>query len=122
MPDARKQKSVISVERITQTILLVRGQKVMLDSELAGLYDVTTRRLNEQVRRNADRFPEDFAFQLTKQEVADLMSQNATSSGFAGSHGGRRKLPWVFTEHGAIMAASALTPTCAALYIANARR
>lgn len=55
----------------------------MLDSELAGLYDVTTRRLNEQVRRNADRFPEDFAFQLTKQEVAHLMSQNATSSGFA---------------------------------------
>lgn len=108
MPDAGKQKSVISVERITQTILLARGQKVMLDSELAGLYDVTTRRLNEQARRNADRFPEDFAFQLTKQEVADLMSQNATSSGFAGSHGGRRKLPWVFTEHGAIMAASVL--------------
>lgn len=101
-------KQTIPIERITQTIILLRGQKVMLDSDLAELYGVTTRRLNEQVRRNADRFPEDFAFSLTKQEVADLMSQNATSSGSAKGHGGRRKLPLVFTEHGAIMAASVL--------------
>ncbi len=80
----------------------------MLDSDLAELYDVTTRRLNEQVRRNAERFPKDFAFSLTKQEFADLMSQNATPNEPGKGHGGRRKLPLVFTEHGAIMAASVL--------------
>jgi hypothetical protein len=94
-------KSLVPVERIERLIYLVRGQKVMLDSDLAGIYGVTTGRLNEQVRRNRDRFPSDFAFQLTRQEVANLMSQIAISS----SYGGRRKLPWVFTEHGAIMLA-----------------
>jgi len=97
-------KAVIAVERIERLIYLIRSQKVMLDSDLAEIYGVTTRRLNEQVRRNRDRFPADFAFQLTRQEVANLMSQTATSS----SYGGRRKLPRVFTEHGAIMLASVL--------------
>jgi hypothetical protein len=86
-------------------IYLIRGQKVMLDSDLAEIYGVTTRRLNEQVGRNSDRFPPDFGFQLTTEEFAALMSQIATSKK---GRGGRRKLPWVFTEHGAIMLASVL--------------
>lgn len=75
----------------------------MLDADLAALYGVQTRRLNEQVRRNAERFPEDFVFQVTPAEFANLKSQFATSS-----WGGRRKLPLAFTEHGAIMAAMVL--------------
>jgi hypothetical protein len=92
-------------EIIAQKILLIRGQKVMLDAELAALYDVPTKRLNEQIKRNADRFPEDFMFQLTADEFAHLRSQQATSSA---AHGGRRFLPYAFTEHGAIMAATVL--------------
>jgi hypothetical protein len=76
----------------------------MLDSDLARIYGVQTMRLNEQVRRNADRFPSDFAFQLDRKELASLISQIVISS----SYGGRRTLPWVFTEHGAIMLASVL--------------
>ena len=76
----------------------------MLDSDLAGIYGVTAKRLNEQLKRNRPRFPDDFAFQLTVQEFTNLKSQIATSS----SHGGKRKLPWVFTEHGALMLASVL--------------
>jgi uncharacterized protein YuzE len=83
----------------------VRDEKVILDSDLARIYGVETRRLNEQVRRNRERFPEDFAFRLTREEFNTLISQNATSSS---RHGGRRKLPFVFTEHGAIMAANVL--------------
>ena len=79
----------------------------MLDSDLAALYDVPTRRLNEQVKRNLNRFPEDFMFQLTWEEYENLRSQFATSSDDAG-HGGRRSSPLVFTEHGALMAASLL--------------
>ena len=101
---------------ITTLIMTVRGKRVILDAELARIYGVPTRRLNEQARRNADRFPPDFAFVLTEQEVADLKSQIATSSGgpnrsqfvTGSTHGGRRKLPMVFTEHGAIMAANVL--------------
>jgi hypothetical protein len=92
-------------EIIAQRILLVRGQKVMLDAELAELYGVPTKRLNEQVKRNSDRFPEDFMFQLSAEEFGHLKSQFATSSA---THGGRRSLPYVFTEHGAIMAATVL--------------
>jgi hypothetical protein len=85
--------------------MVVRGEKVILDSDLAELYGVETRRLNEQVRRNKDKFPEDFMFQLTHQEFSDLKSQIATSrSGW----GGRRKLPLVYTEHGALQAANVL--------------
>ncbi|HYL19587.1 MAG TPA: ORF6N domain-containing protein [Burkholderiales bacterium] len=96
--------AVIPVERIETKILLIRGQKVIVDQDLAALYGVETRRLNEQVRRNLERFPEDFVFQLTD-EYAALMSQFATSKP---GRGGRRKLPLVFTEHGAIMAAAVL--------------
>jgi hypothetical protein len=108
-------KALVPVERIERLIHLIRGQKVMLDSDLAEIYGVPTHRLNEQVHRNISRFPDDFAFQLTRQEVANLISQIAISSldsrrTFAGTrqHGGRRKLPYVFTEHGAIMLASVL--------------
>jgi hypothetical protein len=87
------------------TINTVRETKVILDSDLAGLYGVLTKRLNEATRRNAARFPNDFCFQLTREEVANLKSQIAASSG---AHGGRRKLPWAFTEHGALMAATVL--------------
>jgi hypothetical protein len=93
-----------SLKKIETAIYLVRGQRVMLDSDLAEIYGVSTRRLNEQLRRNLKRFPKDFAFQLTTREFRNLMSQFATSS----LHGGRRKLPWVFSEHGAIMLASIL--------------
>ncbi|MBI4661859.1 MAG: ORF6N domain-containing protein [Verrucomicrobia bacterium] len=82
----------------------LRGKPVVLDSDLAVLYGVQTRVLNKAVKRNAARFPADFLFQLTSTEFASLMFQNGTSS----SHGGRRKLPWAFTEHGAIMAATIL--------------
>ena len=104
----KRRKDFIPIERIEDQIHTVRGKRVMLDADLARLYGVTTSRLNEQVSRNAERFPEDFAFKLEKQEVANLMSQIATSSGNPRSHGGRRKTPRVFTEHGAIMAAAVL--------------
>jgi hypothetical protein len=101
MPDRR----LIRVERIAGAILVLRGHKAILDSDLAALYGVETRRLNEQVRRNASRFPGDFMFRLTRDELDALKSQNATSSA---GWGGKRKLPLAFTEHGALMAASVL--------------
>jgi hypothetical protein len=103
------------IARVESAICLIRGQRVMLDSDLATVYQVTTKRLNEQLKRNRRRFPKDFAFQLTAEEFTNLKSQFATSSSALRSqivtsngHGGRRKLPWVFTEHGAIMLASVL--------------
>src|SRR5438093_4285268 len=94
---------------IQSLILTLREQRVMLDSDLARIYGVSTMRLNEQFKRNLKRFPKDFAFQLTAQEFAALISQIAISKK---GRGGRRKLPWVFTEHGAIMLASVLnSPT-----------
>src|SRR3954471_16502288 len=87
------------VQRIEEMIFLIRGQRVMLDSDLAKIYGVTTKRLKEQFRRNVGRFPEDFAFQLTNQELANMRSQFAASS----SHGGLRYPPIAFTEHGALM-------------------
>lgn len=101
-------KDIIPIGQIEERIYTLRGKRVMLDADLASLYGVTTKRLNEQVRRNADRFPEDFAFIATGQEVANLRSQNATSSEIPAGHGGRRYQPRVFTEHGAIMAAAVL--------------
>src|SRR6266516_1346853 len=92
------------IANLESAIHLIRGQRVMLDSDLAAVYGVTSKRLNEQLKRNRPRFPDDFAFQLTVQEFTNLKSQIATSS----SHGGKRKLPWVFTEHGALMLASVL--------------
>ena len=90
-------------EIIISKIYLIREHKVMLDGDLAELYQVETRRLNEQVKRNIDRFPEDFMFQLTEKEWENLKSQNATSS-----WGGRRKKPYAFTEHGVLMLSSVL--------------
>jgi hypothetical protein len=100
-----KRTDVVSLEQITHSILVFRGHKVLLDAELASLYAVTTGRLNEAVKRNLERFPSDFMFQLTAAEYAALISQIATSKP---GRGGRRKLPWVFTEHGAIQAANVL--------------
>ena len=100
---------IASLERIVSAIHIVRGQRVMLDSDLAVLYGVTTRHLNQQVKRNAGRFPEDFMFAMTAQETSNLKSQFVTSSV---TWGGRRTRPRVFTEHGALMLASVLgSPT-----------
>ena len=110
----------ISLERIAQSILIIRGHKVLLDSDLATLYGVPTKRLNEQVRRNRGRFPEDFMFPLTEEEYAGLRSHFATSNT---ARGGRRYLPSVFTEHGAIMAASVLNTPLAvemSIYVVRA--
>jgi phage regulator Rha-like protein len=96
-------KSLIPLERIEQSIYLIRGQKVMIDSDLAKLYGTQTRVLMQAVKRNNDRFPKDFMFQLTEKEVINLKSQFVTSS-----WGGRRKPTYVFTEHGALMAANVL--------------
>jgi hypothetical protein len=90
---------------ITQKIHVIRGHRVMLDSDLAALYGVTTKRFNEAVARNAGRFPEDFMFLMSNQELGNLRSQFATSSS---GYGGRRYPPRAFTEHGAIMAAAIL--------------
>ena len=90
-------------EIITSKIYLIRDKKVMLDEDLAELYDVETRRLNEQVKRNIDRFPEDFMFQLTKEEFDILIFQIGTSK-----WGGRRKLPYAFTEQGVAMLSGVL--------------
>jgi hypothetical protein len=106
------------IANLQGAIHLIRGQRVMLDSDLAMIYGVTTKRLNEQLKRNRPRFPADFAFQLTVQEFRNLKSQSATSSlrsqfVTSSSHGGKRKLPWVFTEHGALMLASVLNSAIA---------
>lgn len=97
---------------IESLIHVIRGQQVMLDSDLARLYGVETRRLNEQVKRNVERFPDDFMIQLTKEDVHDLMSQFATSSlrsqNVMSSWGGSRKLPYAFTENGVAMLSSVL--------------
>ena len=98
-------KELILVETIEQKIYLVRRHKVMLDRDLAEMYEVPTRRLNEQVKRNISRFPSDFMFQLSSEEADNLRSQFATSSS---GHGGRRYLPYVFTEQGVAMLSSVL--------------
>jgi phage regulator Rha-like protein len=94
---------IVANERIASFIMPIRGRKVMLDSDLAELYGVTTKRLNEQVRRNIDRFPQDFMFQLNEKETDDMRSQIATAS-----KRNIRYLPYAFTEHGVIMVASVL--------------
>ena len=102
---AMRSRSKIEKYSVESAMYLIRGQRVMLDLDLAMIYGVSTRQLNQQLRRNLGRFPEDFAFQLRTEEFRDLMSQIVTSKR---GRGGRRKLPWVFTEHGAIMLASVL--------------
>jgi len=98
-----ESKLLVPDELIMNKIYLIRGQKVMLDNDLAELYAVETRRLNEQVKRNIERFPADFMFQLENGEFENLKSQIATSR-----WGGRRKLPFAFTEHGVLMLSSVL--------------
>ena len=93
----------MELQLIQNKIYEIRGQRVMLDFELADLYDVETRALNQAVKRNLRRFPADFMFQLSKSEFDNLMSQNVISS-----WGGTRKLPYTFTEHGVSMLASVL--------------
>ncbi len=90
-------------QKILNRIYVIRDQKIMLDEHLAEMYKVETRRLNEQVKRNHKRFPKDFMFTLTRKEYENLMSQNATSS-----WGGRRNLPYAFTEQGVAMLSSIL--------------
>ena len=97
-------KSSLAVS-VDSRILVVRQQKVILDTDLAELYGVPVKRLNEQVKRNRERFPSDFMFRLTDEEQESLRSQNATSKS---GRGGRRYAPYAFTEHGAIMAATVL--------------
>lgn len=92
------------IAAITSVIRTIRGKKVILDADLARIYGVPTRALNQAVKRNLHRFPNDFLFQLKVEESEDLKSQIVTSS----LHGGRRKLPYAFTENGAIMAANVL--------------
>jgi hypothetical protein len=97
---------------VASLIRVIRGHRVLLDSDLAALYDVPTYRLNEQVRRNADRFPQDFILRLTNQEVASLRSQIAILKTGRGQH--RKYPPTAYTEHGAIMAATILSSPRAA--------
>lgn len=100
-----KPKALAPAADIVRFITVLRGQRVILDADIATIYGVTTGRLNEAVKRNTERFPEDFMFRLTVAEHAALISQIATSKP---GRGGRRKLPWAFTEHGAIQAANVL--------------
>ncbi|MBD8528196.1 ORF6N domain-containing protein [Pseudomarimonas arenosa] len=97
--------ALLPLESITQRIISLRGQRVIVDADLATLYDVPTKRFNEAVKRNLAKFPDDFMFVLTEDEFAALRSQSATSNP---GRGGRRYLPRVFTEHGALMAATLL--------------
>ena len=113
-----KKTVAVSKDQIDSMIRTIRDARVMLDSDLAAIYDVSTKRLNEQVKRNLDRFPADFMFQLTAKEAVALRSEIATGSksrsilksqiATSSSHGGRRSHPYVFTEYGALMAASVL--------------
>jgi len=112
------EKSVQLYDEIISQIYNIHGRKVMFDSDLARIYGVETRILNQAVKRNIDRFPQDFMFQLTQDELSNLMSQFVISS-----WGGRRKLPFVFTEHGALMLASILnspSAIAASLYVVRA--
>jgi hypothetical protein len=102
---AMTPRTRVSAAPVESRILILRHQKVILDADLAELYAVPVKRLNEQVRRNRERFPEDFLFQLTAHEARLLRSQIATSKT---GRGGRRYRPYAFTEHGAIMAATVL--------------
>jgi len=97
--------ALVTTRKVDSKILVLRGQKVILDTDLAELYGVQVRHLNQQVKRNAKRFPPAFHFQISAQELAILRSQNVISSS---THGGTRYRPNVFTEHGAIMAATVL--------------
>lgn len=100
----KRSQTSLETARVEELIRLVHGQRVILDSDLARSYGVSTKQLNQAIKRNGERFPSDFAFKLDNQDVAILRSQIVTSS----SYGGRRYAPYAFTEHGAIMAANVL--------------
>lgn len=105
----KQANELTAVKEVDHKIYVIRGQRVMLDADLAQIYQVETRVLNQAVNRNLGRFPTDFVFQLTKEEFDSLISQSVTSKS---GRGGRRKLPYAFTEHGAVMLASVLnSPT-----------
>ena len=99
--------NLLPLETIAQTIIILRGQRVMIDADLAALYGVETKRLNEQVKRNRDRFPEDFMFQLTADEKAEVVANCDHLANLKFS----KTLPYAFTEHGAIQAANVLNST-----------
>lgn len=98
-------KALIPNANVHELIYLIRGQKVMLDDDLARLYEVRTKELNKAVKRNRERFPEDFMFQLSREEYQNLRFQIGTSSS---EHGGRRYMPFVFTEQGVAMLSTVL--------------
>jgi hypothetical protein len=102
-----KRQHLVPAERVERSIMVIRGTKVIIDEDLAVFYGVTTKRLNEQVKRNPGRFPPDFVFQLTEGESRVLRSQIATIKTGRGRH--RKYNPYAFTEHGALMAASVLS-------------
>jgi|SRR5438477_1175910 len=114
MTNLAKTNQLVLVQRVERCILLIRGEKVMLDSDLAGLYRVSTGALNQAVRRNPERFPSDFMFQLTEQELESWRSQTTASSLISqsviskGRRGGRRHVPFAFTEQGVAMLSSVL--------------
>jgi hypothetical protein len=113
-----KDNALVPIEHIARSILILRRQRVLLDRDLAAIYGVSTGRLNEAVKRNVVRFPEDFMFQLTTEEIRNLRSQTAISS-----WGGRRYRPFAFTEYGAIQAANVLRSNRAvemSLYVVRA--
>lgn len=104
-------KELITTDAIRSKVYILRGQQVMLDQDLAEIYGYQVKNLNQQVKRNLTRFPEDFMFQLTKEEVELVKSQFVTSRNinyFEGQEGGRRKLPYAFTEQGIYMLATVL--------------
>jgi hypothetical protein len=113
---SKKAQAIVPIEQIDRMIYTIRGVRVMLDRDLAIIYGIPTFRFNEAIKRNRHRFPEDFMFQLTREEVDSLSSQVAISKRKKSSQiamsktgrGGRRTLPWAFTEHGALQAANVL--------------
>lgn len=114
-PSSTPNIEPLSIGEVAQRIMVIRGQRVLLDVDLARFYGETTKRFNQQVNRNKARFPDDFMFQLTDEEFANLRLQFATSSS---GHGGRRYAPLAFTEHGAIMASMVLSsPRATALSV-----
>jgi len=102
---AEQNRALAVIEEIEEKIYVIRGQRMMLDSDLAEVYQVATKVLNQAVKRNVQRFPSDFMFQLSDDEAASLRSQIVTSNA---TRGGRRYSPYVFTEHGAVMLATVL--------------